>query len=429
MSFADNITDVRGTQEERDHVDHYIRASRLHMNESTAGYQDNPPQETWPICRVLSDAIIGGIDTLGSVLFSSLLMLRGFRTYKVDALCPITYIHGKGKGKYPPLIISCGLGSTHSDYILLAFKCLGYFKSVTIIDPPGSNAGKGSIITAETASCAFASLMDEVILSMEDRPIVVGHSLGARFVLDYLMGRSGIAYGAGLNQTSSATTSDLSSPLVNAKPLCHAAHRVLAIALIAPMGAPFISADLNLMSSIYRCDTWDSASLIVRGASGGGRDPIMTGATWKRLRHNAAQALIHSALFTQSIPKEKFAAIRVPVAICWGYNDKLIPPEQLLFFAQNIPNSTPTIIKLLPKLNHQNWALGHGPAVRQLLRFVERVVAADAAAKASLPSSTEEVSPIEISRRFSTIQELAYEKDKVEDARDDIQPFDATNMQ
>jgi hypothetical protein len=70
------------------------------------------------------------------------------------------------------------------------------------------------------------------------------------------------------------------------------------------------------------------------------------------------------------------ASLRSP-RISLGRDD-LVPAEHLAHFRAHMPASA--VIKLLPQLTHQGFALGHGPAIRQILRYARRVVAAAAAA-------------------------------------------------
>ena len=130
----------------------------------------------------------------------------------------------------------------------------------------------------------------------------------------------------------------------------------------------------------------------------------MVGATLKRLQHRNAQALIHSALFTTAVPAGLLSRLP-PTLLMWGQRDHLVPAEQLLHFKAFLPASA--VIKLLPRMSHQSFALAHGPAARQLLRFVDRLVAANAAAaaaaaaNAALPAGASP-SASEVARHFAS---------------------------
>jgi hypothetical protein len=158
--------------------------------------------------------------------------------------------------------------------------------------------------------------------------------------------------------------------------------RVRAVALVAAMGAPFSESDVEKLRELYTCEHFRQAALIQKGAMGTTiTDPIMAGATFKRMRKPAVQALIRSELMSSCVPVEELRAVAVPTLLMWGGNDRLVPPEHLQHFARALPDAA--IIKLLPRMSHNNFAMGHGPAVRQLLRFAERVMLASDPAAAS----------------------------------------------
>ena len=371
-------------------------------------------------------------------MFAGLLHARGFRgsTWRSHAGGGIRMrsLSGAGGGELPPLIIACGLGSTSNDYVLLLFKLFKLFKRVTIIDPPGVG-DNAAVVTAHTASCAMASALDALLAA--EPSVLLGHSLGGRFALDYATRRSG-AYAppsaAAAAAASSSATAALDAPLLTAAAVsgfaaapCREVDRLLALVLVCSMGAPFAAGDLALMADVYSARTWASAAAIVRGATGGRTDIIQTGATWARLRKPAAQALIHSALFSTHVPEAAVCSLRVPTLLAWGSRDALVPGGQLRWFAGALPPHA--VVKLLPQLSHQNFALGHGPAVRQVVRFVKRVAAAAAAEAAAAlaagtPLAATAAPPIEaVARRLSELPESAAEQR--EDAADRVQGFAA----
>jgi pimeloyl-ACP methyl ester carboxylesterase len=255
--------------------------------------------------------------------------------------------------------------------------------------------------------------------------VVVGHSLGGRFALDYATRRSGMyaapaaapAARAAAASPLATAASPLATPLLAAPPaaraaaaraaaasplatpllaaaagagggsgaaLCSGADSVLALVLVCPIGAPFSGADLELMGDLYSARNWSSAAVVARAAAGGRRaDVVQTGATWARLRAPAAQALIHSDLFRAPLPEAAVRALPMPTLLCWGGSDALVPGSHLPWLARALPAHA--VVKLLPAMSHQGLALGHGPAVRQITRFVRRVAEAAAAQAAGAP--------------------------------------------
>lgn len=341
--------------------------------------------------------LIGAVDRLGMSLFYGLLRTQGFRSVYFDTPCG--RIHGLQSPDdpskiLPPAVICSGMGSASTDYILLLLKLKSWYQQVTVLELVGhaySTEGCPRELNAENVTATYRQILDS--LSSEERPVfLIGHSLGGRIALDYVTGRgrelslaqvadaalAGEAEGSSLTQEAQPPANHGSprQPSAAASTLIH--KRVAGLVLVAAMGAPFSPDDLKKLSELYAdVQHWRQAAAIARGAAGTTfADPIMAGATFKRMRKEPVKQLVASELFQKGVPDEELRAVRVPTLLLWGEKDGLVPGEHLSHYIAQLPTSA--TIKLLPNMSHNNFAMAHGPAVRAMLRFSHRVLAMDA---------------------------------------------------
>lgn len=126
MSFADEITNVRGTRRESEEVRGFIVERRQDINTRAEAAEEHTEAAAAAGCAPgLMATLAGGLDVVGGVLFAGVLRIRGYRcrTFFFGGVRVNTW-SSRGGGTRPPLVVVCGLGSTAPD---CAFRRLPYF--------------------------------------------------------------------------------------------------------------------------------------------------------------------------------------------------------------------------------------------------------------------------------------------------------------
>jgi pimeloyl-ACP methyl ester carboxylesterase len=419
-SEIDLIRDVRLNEPSQ-----FVADRRTAIERDAAEVEEDVTQNPMSRRSALGEAtiyrFIGGIDRVGMALFYGVLKTQGFQSIYWQTPCG--RIHGLQSIENPTkvlphVVLVSGLGSSSTDYILLALgKLKPYFRQVTVVELVGhaySTEGVPARLEADTVTDSYRQILDS--LSSEAKPVVlIGHSFGGRIALDYVTGSgrqlsmSDIADAAAASMSSSEVTlspglpmestpnnqgqpasnratsqqpsilghhDSQSQPNPTASTLMH--ERVVALVLVAAMGAPFLPQDIKKVQFLYEnCKHYRQAAAISRGAQGTTwTDPIMAGSTLMRMKKPCVKQLVASELFQKGVPVEELRSIRIPTLLLWGEKDGLVPGEHLQHYLANLPVTAS--IKLLPNMSHNSFAMGDGAATRAMLRFCYRVLAMEA---------------------------------------------------
>ncbi|MCO4761300.1 MAG: alpha/beta hydrolase [Myxococcales bacterium] len=233
------------------------------------------------------------------------LRARGFRSrHEASSLGPLHVLEGEGTGPIPILVVLHGLGAAATDMgpLMLAVRSLAV--RILVPDLPGHGLNPdvpGS--SMEQQEQAVVEVLDRLL---EDQPAVVyGNSLGGIVALRYALRRP---------------------------------DRVAGVMVASPGGARTTEEEHRLVMSSFRSDTLrNSAALVARVFPNlWFRQHFVVGMSI-RLRRPAARGFLLEARYDQTFLPEELAALRAPILLSWGADERVFPPSHLAFFKRSLP--------------------------------------------------------------------------------------------
>ena len=234
------------------------------------------------------------------------LQATGFARDKVRTeVGEVHYLRGEGNGELPFVLLH-GLSANAIAYGDLCRRILPSVSSLIAPDMPGhgySPVPHGGLDANKMTEAMFETL-DQLI----DRPaVLLGNSMG---------GMAAVRYAA-------------------ARP-----HKVRGLLLVSPGGAPMDPLSLDRMLSIFRIKShrdglrfvdriFAKAPTLMRHAIAQGSkqrfaDPVMSG-------------FIESISSHDLLREDEVASLRMPTLLVWGRDEKVLPPANLAWFAEHLP--------------------------------------------------------------------------------------------
>lgn len=238
----------------------------------------------------------------------SLWVLRalGFRRRFVDT--PVGRIHvldAPGRGDGPPIVVLHGICAASAHFARVLPRLRGYGRRVIALDLPGHGASDvpAAGITRDTLTVGISAALDAVI----DEPFLFfGNSLGGAAAIRYAL----------------------------AKP-----ERVCGLMLSSPGGAAMAPDALSAFLDGFRLDDVGRAADFVGRLYA--RPPwfrrLIAGEVRRRFLAPPLRRFVDTIGPDDLFRPEELANLRMPVRLCWGRHDALMPREHLAFFRAHLP--------------------------------------------------------------------------------------------
>ncbi|HET6345281.1 MAG TPA: alpha/beta fold hydrolase [Myxococcota bacterium] len=244
-----------------------------------------------------------------------------------------------GRGTLPPVAVVHGLSSSVADYGLLLARLTESCQSVIAIDLPGhgKSAPLGQRVTEKRFMAGVTAALDQVISTPT---VILGHSLGAYFAARYAAARPG---------------------------------RTLGLALVSPFGAPVDPASRQAYIRMFEVRSRSAAHAVSRRTQPGRwyMHPFMNAATRLRFQEPPMQRLLHSDLAWSQLSPSLLRTLKVPTALIWGGEERMVPRAHQGYFIRHLPPHT--FVTTVPGMSHAHPAMGTAPFLASFEAFMRRL--------------------------------------------------------
>jgi pimeloyl-ACP methyl ester carboxylesterase len=210
-----------------------------------------------------------------------------------------------GQGRLPPVLLLHGISASGADFGPLFRRLRPWTRRILAPDLPGH--GLSSVPPQHAFSAdIFDAVCDAVDAVLDGPALVVGNSLGGTVALRYALRRPQSTAG---------------------------------LVLVSPAGAPCTSSELESLFDVLRVSDLERARAFMR--------KVLPSAPWTlelmargarvRLSRPAVRRLIEEASPSDLLTSDELEALRVPVMLVWGQQEKLFPASHHAFFRQYLP--------------------------------------------------------------------------------------------
>jgi len=214
-------------------------------------------------------------------------------------------LHAKGGGDLPPMFVVHGLGSSGADYAW----AFGHFKRACSGLLLPDLYGHGASPTPDVAPADLREAQLDALASMvPDKAILFGNSLGG---------------------------------VVATQLYARVPERIAAIVLVSPGGAPMADAELASFLSAFDLDDHAAARAFVGrflGRPGLFAAPYAWGVQ-QRMGRLAVRRFVEGIRSTDLLEHHEVQAIRCPVLLYWGQQDRVIPASARDWWFGQLPNA------------------------------------------------------------------------------------------
>jgi pimeloyl-ACP methyl ester carboxylesterase len=242
---------------------------------------------------------------LTSQLARTSLELNGYRSRRVRTSAgKVHVLDARGHGHLPPVVLLHGISSAAVHFLPLLYRLRGRVRRLIAPDMPAHGfSDRPNVMRAETLKDGVVEALDAVI----DEPAVLfGNSMGGVAAVHYALTRP---------------------------------ERVRGLILCSPGGAAMDERELRRFVDTFALDTHRAALEFV--------DRLFSRRS--RLRHVFAWGVrrqfqnpdVRELLATTSpadlLRPEQLSALRMPVLLIWGKDDRILPRPHLDYFRRHLP--------------------------------------------------------------------------------------------
>lgn len=245
-------------------------------------------------------------------LFRRILVAGGFRSRYINTTIGRHHVyHRKGRGQLPRLVILHGGGDSAGTYLPIMLQSRRNFQEIIAIESVGHGLSDEPKQTY-TFDAHYQSI-NEVLDSLIDSKhpaIIMGNSLGGLTAMKYAI---------------------------------HAPERVRGLFLLSPMGAPMSDEALKDLYSIFTPKNLDGVDLFIDRIYHylpKAKRSLLRRLTFAWITRQAIQNLVDDTTTDDGISANELHKIIQPVYMICGQSDRIMTPNALGFFRDNIPSLT-----------------------------------------------------------------------------------------
>lgn len=226
-------------------------------------------------------------------------------------------VEARGRGRLAPVVVLHGLSAAGSHYGPLLERLRRDVSRVIAPDLPAHGfSDTPGALDVETLYLGLREALDHVLT---EPAVLVGNSLGGAVALRYALDRPS---------------------------------RVLGLALLSPGGAPMTDDELAALKALFMVDTHADAlrfidRVLVRPGPLRG---LYAAGVRAGLGRAPVREIVAGLSTTQALTAEAVRALRVPVRVLWGAQERVLPDSGRRFFEAHLPPSAR--VEVLEGLGH-----------------------------------------------------------------------------
>ncbi len=283
--------------------------------------------------------------TLPERLARRILNARGLRSRWVEtSVGRLHLLDGAGTGSLPPVVMLHGFSANAISYTGLLRRFAPHTRRLVAPDSPGHGFSElpAAGLCRDTMLDGMFEVLDEVI----DEPVILlGTSMG---------GFGAIRYAA-------------------ANP-----HKVRALALVCPGGAPMTAPDLQQFVDTFRVDQHAQALRFVDRMLANSPPVVrhvLAHAIRNRFTHPQLQRLLASIEPEDLLQPRELAGLTMPTLMLWGREEMILPPAHLDFFRRHLPQHAQ--VEIWNQFGHCGYLEQPAAVTRRVVRFARTAIRAE----------------------------------------------------
>lgn len=252
----------------------------------------------------------------------------------VTSVGRVHVLEGRGKGPLPPVVLFHGISSSGVHFLPLLRQLRGRVRHLIVPDMPAHGfSDPPPVMNTEAMKDGLVEAMDTVV---REPSVIFGNSMGGIAAVHYALARP---------------------------------ERVRGLILCSPSGASMDEAELRSFMRGFDFDTHGDALEFV--------DRLF--ARRNRMRHLFAwgvrrqfqdprvRGLIEAIAPADMLRPEQLAALRMPILLLWGRDERILPRAHYEFFRKHLPPHTR--VEEPEGLGHAPYLDDVGAVARQILTF------------------------------------------------------------
>ncbi len=250
-------------------------------------------------------------------------------------------LDGPGRGRLPPVVMLHGFSANAISYTGLLRRFAPHTRRLVAPDCPGHgfSAMPAEGLSRDTMLDGMFEALDQLI----DEPVVLlGTSMG---------GFGAIRYAA-------------RSP-----------HKVAALALVCPGGAPMTEPGLREFIETFHVDAHGQALRFVDrmlANSPPGFRHVLAHGIRGRFTHPQLRRLLDSLTPDDLLRPHELASLTMPTLMLWGREEKILPPAHLDFFRRHLPQHAQ--VEIWNDFGHCGYLEQPAAVTRRVVRFARTAI-------------------------------------------------------
>jgi pimeloyl-ACP methyl ester carboxylesterase len=233
------------------------------------------------------------------------LQLDGYRSRRVvTSAGRVHVLDACGQGHLPPVVLLHGISSAAVHFLPLLYRLRGRVRRIIAPDLPAhGESDRPSVIRPEILKDALVEALDAVI----DEPAVLfGNSMGGIAAVHYALARP---------------------------------ERVRGLILCSPSGAMMDADEIKRFVGTFALDTHGAALAFVDRLFSR-RNRMRHLFAWgvrRQFRDPEVRAILAGTQPTDLLTPEQLSALRMPLLLLWGRDERILPRHHLEFFRRHLP--------------------------------------------------------------------------------------------
>jgi pimeloyl-ACP methyl ester carboxylesterase len=271
---------------------------------------------------------------LANHLARTSLHLSGYRSHRVRTSAGgIHVLEARGRGRLPPVVLLHGISSAAVHFLPLLYRLRGRVRRLIAPDLPAHGfSDRPSEVRPFVLRDALVEALDAVV----DEPAVVfGNSLGGAAAVHYALARP---------------------------------ERVRGLILCSPGGAMMDAAELDRFMGTFSFQSHGAALAFVdRLFSRRSRmRHLFAWGVRRQFENPDVRELLAATSPADLLTPEQLSALRMPVLLLWGKDERILPRQHLDFFRKHLPDHAQL---------QEPEGLGHAPYLDDVDEVARRILA------------------------------------------------------
>jgi pimeloyl-ACP methyl ester carboxylesterase len=233
------------------------------------------------------------------------LQLAGYRSHRVrTSVGGVHVLDARGHGHLPPVVLLHGISSAAVHFLPLLYRLRGRVRRLIAPDLPAHGfSDRPAEMSAATLRDALVEALDAVI---DEPAIFFGNSMGGVAAVHYALARP---------------------------------EKVRGLILCSPGGAMMDADELQRFVGTFALDTHDAALQFVDRLFSR-RNRMRHLFAWgvrRQFENPDVRALLDGTSPGDLLTPEQLSALRMPLLLLWGRDERILPRQHLEFFRRHLP--------------------------------------------------------------------------------------------